>query len=140
MGIDLFPPSWLVGFSQALKWLRARCGWGDPGVAWSRVVAKFYLQPPHFTFTLSTNHFAAIMVLNFPQPPHFTFAFPQLILLPIILHSCLITVCHPGISPPPRPTLYGEATWYEFSPSHIPPHLALSLEQIEQTHLLEDIV
>ena len=63
---------WLGFSSPALKWLRARTGWGDPGVAWSRVMAKFYLQPPHFTFT-----------------------FPQTILLP---PKCYIIFCSLHIS------------------------------------------
>ena len=50
------PFGWLVFFSLALKWLRARCGWGDPGVAWSRVLAKFYLQCAKF-YAASTFHF-----------------------------------------------------------------------------------
>ena len=33
-------PPFLVGFGllPGPKWLRACCGWGDPGVAWSRVL------------------------------------------------------------------------------------------------------
>ena len=49
---------------------------------------------------------SVIYVLNFTQPPHFTFTF-HTHLAAIILHSCLITVCHPGISSPLRPPLYG---------------------------------
>ena len=43
------PFGWLGFPSLALKWLRARTGWGDPRVAWSRVMAKF--------FAASTFHF-----------------------------------------------------------------------------------
>ena len=116
------PFGWLGFPSLALKWLRARTGWGDPGVAWSRVMAKFYLQPPHFTFT-----------------------FPQIILLPpkcYIMFICSLHISlslfhtsscchHPALLPdhgmppcdllPPSAALYGEATWYEFLPPISPP-------------------
>ena len=71
------PPffGWLGFSSLALKWLRARTGWGDPGVAWSRVMAKFYLQPPHFTLT-----------------------FPQIILLPPKCYIMFICSLHISLS------------------------------------------
>ena len=84
------PFGWLVFFSLALKWLRARCGWGDPGVAWSRVLAKFYLQCAKF-YAASTFHF------------HFSIHH----LLPSSCTPALTTVCHPGISSPLQPPLYG---------------------------------
>ena len=84
--IYLLPPlsGWLGFSSPALKWLRARTGWGDPGVAWSRVRLNFLsaASTSHF-------HFPYIMllpstqVLNlYLQPPYITFTFPQIILLP----------------------------------------------------------
>ena len=38
------PPLWLVLVSPFPKWLRACCGWGDAGVAWSRVRLNFCTQ------------------------------------------------------------------------------------------------
>ena len=60
------PFGWLVFFSLALKWLRARCGWGDPGVAWSRVLAKFYLQCAKF-YAASTFHFHFFILILLPS-------------------------------------------------------------------------
>ena len=108
------PFGWLVFFSLALKWLRARCGWGDPGVAWSRVLAKFYLQCAKF-YAASTFHF------------HFFI----LILLP---SSCTPAWSRHATlgSPPPfgRPSTE-EATLVSWAyPSLLPPKSAPSLEQI----------
>ena len=116
------PPfsGWLGFSSPALKWLRARTGWGDPGVAWSRVMAKFYLQPPHFTFT-------------FPQtillPPKCYIIFCSLhISLSLSTHHLAAIILHlpdhgmpPQDLPPPSAALYGEATscWY-FPPPNPP--------------------
>ena len=123
------PFGWLGFPSLALKWLRARTGWGDPGVAWSRVMAKFYLQPPHFTFT-----FPQIILL----PPkcyimficslHISLSLSTHHLAAIIQHSCLTTACHPGISSPPRPPSTERPLGMSFSLPY-PPH-SLSREQI----------
>ena len=48
-----------------------------------------------------------ISVLNFTQPPQFTFTFSIHHLLPSSCTAALSTVCHPGISSPLRPPLYG---------------------------------
>ena len=86
-------PPLLVGwvYSLAPKWLRARCGWGDPGVAWSRVMGYIFLQPPHFIFhpfhksscchhgakfsAASTNHFHLLhkssCCKHHPAPPDY---------------------------------------------------------------------
>ena len=76
---------------------------GSTVVAWSRVLAKF-----------KTN------VLNFSQPPHFTFTFHT---SSCCHHPALLPDhgMHHGISSPPRPALYGEATscWY-FPPKSLP--------------------
>ena len=73
------------------------------------------------SLSLSTNHLAAIMVPNFLQPPQITFTFSTNHLAANIIHHRPTTVCHPGISSPPRPALYGEATscWY-FPPNPSP--------------------
>ena len=76
---------------------------GSTVVAWSRVLAKF-----------KTN------VLNFSQPPHFTFTFHT---SSCCHHPALLPDhgMHHGISSPPRPALFGEATlcWY-FPPNPSP--------------------
>ena len=113
----------LVGwvFSLALKWLRARTGWGDPGVAWSRVMAKFYLQPPHFTFT-----FPQIILL--PPKCYIMFICSLHISLSLSTHHLAAIILHlpdhgmpPQDLPPPSAALYGEATscWY-FPPLSLP--------------------
>ena len=48
-----------------------------------------------------------ISVLNFTQPPQFTFTFSIHHLLPSSCTPALTTVCHPGISSPLQPPLYG---------------------------------
>ena len=64
------PFGWL-GFSfPGPKWLRACCGWGDPGVAWSRVGLNFSPSLLNFSaastshFHFSTHHLAAIISLS----------------------------------------------------------------------------
>ena len=124
-------PPLLVGwvYSLAPKWLRARCGWGDPGVAWSRVMGKIFVRSLHTSFfILSTNHLAAIMVPNFLQPPQITFTFSTNHLAANIIQHRPTTVCHPGISSPLRPALYGEATSCECFPPNPSPLLFTSLE------------
>ena len=104
-------PSLLVGwvYSLAPKWLNYRS-----------LHTSF--------FTLSTNHLAAIMVPNFLQPPQITFTFSTNHLAANIIQHRPTTVCHPGISSPPRPALYGEATSCECFPPNPSPLLFTSLE------------
>ena len=95
-------------------------------VAWSRVMAKFLSAASTLHFHFSTNHFAAIKVLNFPQPPHFTFTFHT---SSCCHHPALLPDhgVHHGISSPPRPALLGESTlcWY-FPPNPSPLQFTLT--------------
>ena len=107
------PFGWL-GFSfPGPKWLRACCGWGDPGVAWSRVGLNFSPSLLNFSaastshFHFSTHHLAASSSL---LPDH---GMPAWDLLP------------------PAAALLGEATWYFEYSLPLPPKYAPSLEQIE---------
>ena len=99
------PPcsGWLGFSSPALKWLRARTGWGDPGVAWSRVMAKFYLQPPHFTFTFP-------QTILLPPKCYIMFICSLHISLSLSTHHLAAIILHlpdhgmpPQDLPPPRP-------------------------------------
>ena len=105
------PFGWLVFFSLALHWLRARCGWGDRVVhgqgSWlnfSKVLNFSAASISHFHF--STNHLAAI-----------------------ILHSCLTTACHHAISSPPRPPSTERPIGISVSLPY--PSQTLSLEQTD---------
>ena len=65
VSICSLPVGWL-GFPRPLSGCvlvvaGAILGWHGQG-SWLNF--EIYLQPPHFTFTFSTNHFAAINVLN----------------------------------------------------------------------------
>ena len=100
------PVGWLGFSSLALKWLRARCGWGDPGVAWSRVVAKFYLQCAKF-YAASTSHFHLFTLICCHHPA----------LLPD--HGMPPWDLPPPSAAPLRRRPLGNSG----SPSHIPPTL-----------------
>ena len=122
-------PSWLVWSSpwppsgSVLVVAGAILGWHGQE-SW----AKFFRSLHTSFFILSTNHLAAIMVPNFLQPPQITFTFSTNHLAANIIQHRPTTVCHPGISSPPRPALYGEATSCECFPPNPSPLLFTSLE------------
>ena len=98
------------------------------GRSWGGMVKSQGLnfsQPPHFTFTLSTNHLAAIMVPNLSAAftNHFHFSTNHLA-ANIILHRPT-TVCHPGISPPTRPPSTERPLRVGISPHQTLPSLVL---------------
>ena len=115
-------PSWLVWSSpwppsgSVLVVAGAILGWHGQE-SW----AKFFRSLHTSFFILSTIHLAAIMVPNFLQPPQITFTFSTNHLAANIIHHRPTTVCHPGISSPPRPALYGEATLCECFPPNPSP-------------------
>ena len=68
-----------------------------------------------------------ISVLNFTQPPQFTFTFSIHHLLPSSCTTALSTVCHPGISSPLQPPLYGGGHFvFVYSPPSPSPLLIIS--------------
>ena len=124
-GVHLFAPFPLVGWVFSFpgpKWLRACCGWGDPGVAWSRVGLNFSPSLLNFSaastshFHFSTNHLAASSSL---LPDH---GMPAWDLLP------------------PAAALLGEATWYLSIPSLSLPNMLLHWSKLMHAQKVDNLI